>query len=314
MKTDRLISIIMVLLNHNLISAARLAEMFEVSPRTIFRDVEAISMAGIPIVTVAGINGGIGIMPEFKVDKKLFTTSDISVLLMGLRSITPTLTRRELQDTVEKVKGLIPENQRRELELRASQIRIDLTAWTGNKSFEPNMEKIKKALREFRCLGFQYYDGNGLKSDRMMEPYQMILKEGQWYLLGFCTLRNDFRLFKLSRIINLEVLDTSFIPREYDERPLDGTGWIDQRLITIKLLIDESLREQLIDRCGEENIKSWGDNRYLVDFPFAEDEKGYNTLLGFGDKCECLSPEHVRLELADRINRLAAIYHKQGTR
>ncbi len=312
MKTDRLMSIIMVLLNHELVSAAKLAEMFEVSTRTIFRDVETLSMAGIPIVTFTGVNGGIGVMPEFKVDKKLFTPSDISKLLMGLRSITPTLTPRELQDTLEKVKSLIPKEHHRELEIKSSQIKIDLTAWTGNKSFEPNLEKIKKALQESRLLAFRYYAGNRMTSDRKAEPYQMILKAGQWYLLGYCMLRNGFRLFKLSRISNLEVLNSCFVPREYEDKPLDGTGWIDQRLTTVRLLIDESLREHIIDRCGEENMEPFGIGQFLVNFSFTEDDFGYNTLLGFGEKCECLSPEHVRRELARRINILAAIYNKTG--
>jgi predicted DNA-binding transcriptional regulator YafY len=310
MKTDRLMSMLMVLLNHELISAARLAEMFEVSARTIYRDAETLSMAGIPIVTYPGVNGGIGVMPEFKVDKKLFTASDVSKLLMGLRSITPTLTQRELQDTLEKLKSLIPKEHHKELEMRSSQIRIDLAPWTGNKNFEPNFEKIKRALYESRLVGFQYFNGNRTKSDRRVEPYQMILKAGQWYLLGYCMLREDFRLFKLSRIANLEVLDTTFVAREYEDKPLDGTGWIDQRLITIRLLIDESLREQIIDRCGEENMEPFGSEKFLVNFPFAEDDMGYNTLLGFGEKCECLSPEHVRKELARRIHKLAAIYNK----
>jgi predicted DNA-binding transcriptional regulator YafY len=115
LKIDRLISIIMILLERKKISATKLAEMFEVSTRTIYRDMETINAAGIPILTFPGINGGIGIMEEYKIDKKLFTTSDITTLLMGLGSISSTLTNDEIINTLAKVKGLVPSEQIRDI-------------------------------------------------------------------------------------------------------------------------------------------------------------------------------------------------------
>ncbi len=203
MKIDRLMSIVVILLNCERISATKLAEMFEVTPRTIYRDIEAISLAGIPIVTHSGVNGGISIIPEYKVDKKFFTTSDISTLLMGLGSISTTLSHKEIIDTLEKVKSLLPKEQFKDIELKANQIIIDLTTWMGNKNFQPNLEKIKEALNDSKYLLFEYYSGKREKNNRCIEPYKLILKEGNWYLQGYCTLRNDFRVFKLSRISNL---------------------------------------------------------------------------------------------------------------
>lgn len=88
MKVDRLISIIMILLDKERIGAQELADMFEVSPRTIYRDIDAINMAGIPIRSTSGVGGGFEIMPQYKVDKKVFSTTDLSALLMGLSSIS----------------------------------------------------------------------------------------------------------------------------------------------------------------------------------------------------------------------------------
>ncbi|MBU5484474.1 YafY family transcriptional regulator [Clostridium sp. MSJ-11] len=310
MKIDRLMSIIMVLLNCEKISATKLAEMFEVTPRTIYRDIETISLSGIPIITYSGMNGGISIIPEYKVDKKFFTAADISTLLMGLASVSTTLSNKEIIGTLEKVKSLLPKEQFRDIELKSNQITIDLTTWMGNKSFKPSLGKIKKALNESKYLLFEYYGGGREKNNRCIEPYQLVLKEGHWYLQGYCTLRKDFRVFKLSRISNLEISDSTFISREFHANPLDGSGWIDKRLITIKLLVDWSLREQMVERCGEENIEPYGDNQFMVDFPFVEDDLGYNILLGFGDKCECLAPENVRKELIYRIEKLSNIYNK----
>lgn len=308
MKIDRLISIIMILLNNERVSAIKLAEMFEVSSRTIYRDIEAISLAGIPIITYNGANGGISIMEEYKIGKKFFTTSDISTILMGLSSVSTTLSNKEVIGTLEKVKSLIPKEQFKDIELKSNQITIDLATWMGNKNFQSNIEKVKSALNDSKYLSFEYYGDNRKKDKRCIEPYKLILKENNWYLQGYCTLREDFRVFKLSRISNLEILESIFLPREFKSKPLDGSGWIDKRLITIKLLVDWSLREQMVERCGQDNVKAYGEDKFIVEFPFVADDLGYNILMGFGDKCECLAPENVRVELIKRIKKLLHIY------
>ena len=113
MKIDRLVSIIIILLERKKISASELAEMFEVTPRTIYRDIEAISLAGIPIVTYPGVNGGIGIMDEYKIDKKIFTKSDVETLLIGLSSMSSAFSKGEIKYTLAKIKGLFPEEHKK---------------------------------------------------------------------------------------------------------------------------------------------------------------------------------------------------------
>lgn len=309
MKIDRLISIIMVLLQRKKVSATKLAEMFEVTPRTIYRDIETINSAGIPIVTYPGVNGGIGIMEEYKIDKKLFTTTDIATLLMGLGSISRAMTNDEIINTLAKVKGLIPEEQFRDIELKSNQITIDLAPWIGNKDLQSNLEKIKKALNNRKLLSFNYSSRDGQKSSRKVEPYRLVLKESHWYLQGYCVSKQDYRIFKLSRISTLEILDEIFIPREFNAKSLGAWDYIERNIIIIKLLVDESLRDRMIEHSGEENIQSYGDNKLIVNFPFVEDEFGYNLLLSFGDKCECLEPPNVREELIKRIKNILSVYN-----
>lgn len=309
MKIDRLISIIMILLERKKVSATKLAEMFEVSPRTIYRDIETINLAGIPIITYPGANGGIGIMEEYKIDKKLFTTSDITTLLMGLGSISRVMNNEEIINTLAKIKGLVSDEQISDIELKSNQISIDLTPWMGNKNMEINLEKIKKALDEKKYLYFEYSDRSGKNSNRKIEPYRLVLKESYWYLQGYCSSKEDFRIFKLSRISNLEILDDTFSPRRFDAKLLGTWDYIEKKIITIKLLVHESLRERMVEHCGEDNVQLYEDNKLIVNFPFIEDEYGYNLLLGFGDKCECLEPSNVRYELIRRIKNLLRVYN-----
>ncbi|PKM56537.1 MAG: YafY family transcriptional regulator [Firmicutes bacterium HGW-Firmicutes-3] len=306
MKIDRLISMIMVLLNCEKISATKLAHMFEVTPRTIYRDIDVIEKAGIPIFTTTGSKGGIGILPAYKIDKNLFTSSDIQTILMGLSSVSTTLSSKDIIGTLEKVKNLLPEKHT----IKAPQITVDLTTWMGNKNILLIIEQIKHALNKNLLIMFSYCNNNGIISTRHVEPYQLVLKDTHWYLHAYCLNKQDFRVFKLSRISNFVVDKTSFIPRNFSPKPLDGKDWISHALIPIQLLVDASLYEKMMELCGEEHIKPHTENTFLVEFMFVPDDYGYNILLGFGPNCECIAPIEVRTELINRIEKLVSIYKR----
>ena len=308
MKIDRLLSIVIALLEQNKISASKLAEMFEVTPRTIYRDIEAIQAAGIPIVTYTGINGGISILEKYKIDKKFFTKEDITTLMTGLGSISSSVSNGELNKVLTKLQSLIPEEHIQEIKLKSGQIIIDLTTWSGNKKLQSNLNKIKESLNERKYLVFHYLDGSGKSSKRKVEPYQLLWKEEKWYMNSYCTLRNDFRLFKLARISQLKVLDETFSLRKFDIKDLE-MNWIEKRIINIKLLADISLKERILERCEEENITYCGKDKMIVNFPFVDDDFDYEELLSFGNKCECLEPIEVREKLIEMIKNMMEIYN-----
>jgi predicted DNA-binding transcriptional regulator YafY len=308
-KIDRLVSIIMVLLDKDKVSASKLANMFEVTPRTIYRDIETLQLAGIPIVTSTGANGGISIMSRYKVDNTLFTAADLTALLKGLSAISPTLSGQESANALAKLKSLIPATYSKDIELKSNQIVIDLSRWIDNSARSANLETVKLALEQQRLLNFDYFDCGGNKSIRQVEPYQLVLKESQWYLQGFCLSRQDSRIFKLARMLSLN-LGEAFTPREFNPKPLNGADWIDTRLIKVCLLVDHSLKESMIDSYGPHSVESYDERRVLVHFPFIEDDVGYGILLGYGTRCECISPLHVRNELIRRLEMLLALYRQ----
>ena len=307
MKIDRLLSIIIVLLEQKKISAAKLSQMFEVSTRTIYRDIETIQSAGIPIITHAGINGGISIMEKYKLDKNFFTREDINTLMTGLGNISSVISNSEVTGITLKLKSLMPEKFSQEQDFRSNQVIIDMTTWGGSRRLQRNMDILKKALIENRIVKFGYFDGSGRTSVRTVEPYHLLMKEEKWYLNSFCILRNDFRLFKLSRISSLELLEDSFTPREIDAVSLQ-TSWVDKRYIVIKLLADISLKETLLEKCEEEDIIPCENQKLLVYFPFVDDDFGYDLLMSFGNRCQCLEPPKVREELIRRIENTLKLY------
>lgn len=308
MKIDRLVSIIMVLLYKKRIGAQELADMFEVSLRTIYRDIDAINMAGIPVHGAAGVGGGFEIMAEYKLDKKVFSTSDLSTLLMGLNSLSSIIRDDELIHALSKVKSFIPADRAKEIELKINQICIDLNSWTGNINLQPYLEIIKSALQENKLLSFEYIAHHGNKNTREVEPYQLVLKSSHWYLQGFCHRRNAFRLFRLSRMSNLQMQEEIFTPREHKKPTLDFGDILETMQTKIKIRIHKSVMDRVLDFCSYEDFISDGDNHYIVSFPFIENEYHYGILLSFGNKCECLEPMHIRTEMKRRIHDISAVY------
>ena len=308
MKIDRLVSIIMILLDKKRISAQELADMFEVSPRTIYRDIDAINMAGIPVRSASGVGGGFEIMQEYKVDKKVFSADDLSVLLMGLSSLSNMVRGDELVHTLAKVRSFIPAHRAKDIELKINQVHIDLSPWMGSGNIQPYLEIIKAAMQESRLVSFGYIAHHGNESQRTAEPYQLVLKSSHWYLQGYCHKRNAFRLFRLSRISNLQMNEETFTPREYQKPQLDFADILASMQTKIKIRIHSSVMDRVLDYCTYEDLSPDGNEHYIVNFPFIENEYYYNVLLSFGDKCECLEPLHIRTEMKRRLYNIAAIY------
>lgn len=308
MKIDRLVSIIMILLDKKRIGAQELADMFEVSPRTIYRDIDAINTAGIPIRSISGVGGGFEIMPEYKIDKKVFSTADLSAILMGLSSLSNVVRGDELVNALAKVKSFIPAEKAKDIEIAANQICIDLSPWMGNINIQPYLEMIKTAFQDHKLLCFEYTAHRGNKTVRTVEPYQLVLKSSHWYFYGYCYTRNDYRLFRLSRMSNLQMRQETFIPRDYQKPILDFEEIVASMQTEIKIRIHKSVLDRVLECCTYDHFAPDGDEHYIVNFPFIENEYYYDILLSFGDKCECLEPSHIRTKMKQKINKIAAIY------
>lgn len=308
MKVDRLVSIIMILLKRERVGAQELADMFEVSVRTIYRDIETISMAGIPICSRAGVGGGFEILPEYKVDKQVFSKDDLSALLMGLTNLSGMVQGESFTYALAKVKSFIPADHARDIEIKANQICIDLNPWMGNGSIKQSLEIVKNALQENKLIFFTYVDGHGDKTERIVEPYQLVLKSNHWYVQGYCRSKNDYRLFRLSRMTDLQMLQETYSPRDYEKPILDFEPILETLQTDIKIRIHKSVRDRVLEFCTYDRITPDGEEYYLVNYPFIERDYYYDMLLSFGDKCECLEPVHVREEIKRRIQSMASIY------
>ena len=307
MKVGRLVSIIMILLDKKRIGAQELADIFEVSLRTIYRDIDTINIAGIPVRSTSGVGGGFEIMQSYKLDRNVFSAADLSAILMGLSNLSGVMRGEELVNALAKIKSFIPADRTKDIELKAKQMCIELSPWMGNRNIQPYLEMIKTALQESRLLTFEYIAHHGNKTTRTVEPYQLVLKSSHWYLQGYCHKRNDFRLFKLSRMSNLQMEEEAFTPQDYEKPQLDFADILETMQTRIKIRIHKSVMDRMLDYCSYEGFSPDGAEHFIVDFPFIENEYYYDILLSFGDKCECLEP-HIRKEMKRKIQEIAALY------
>lgn len=270
--------------------------------------VEAISMAGIPVHSTSGVGGGFEIMENYKMDKNTFSEAELTTLLIGISSIPDVMKNKEFINTHKKIKRLIPTEKIESTSIQTEQIHIDFSRWMGNRNLEPYLNTIKTALKDNKILSFEYINHSGSQSTRQVEPYQLVLKNSQWYFHGYCHKRNDFRLFKLTRLSHLKIENATFTPKSYPKLLLDTKEILAKLQVTIKLRIHISIMEQLLDYCDYDNFLKDGKDHYIVNFPFIENNYHYGILLSFGDKCECITPLHIQTELKRKIADLAQIY------
>jgi predicted DNA-binding transcriptional regulator YafY len=309
MKLDRLVSIITVLLRRERVSARELADLFEVSMRTILRDVEAINMAGIPIVTYQGAGGGIGIAEGYKLDRSVLTGDEMAALITGLSGVAASLDDHKMGILLDKIKNVIPQSQLEAINLKTSQIVIDISPWGGNRRLKSAMEMLRRAIEEQREVSFAYNDSDGRRTNRIVQPYTLVFKGQHWYVHGWCTLRNAFRLFKIIRARDICVLDTKFIRVEGDRAlpATEGDSAEDRRKpADLLLAFDAEAENAVLEWFGDGEVEQIG-GKYVVRSCMPENNWLYGFLLSFGPALEILEPRHIR----EVVKKLAlAVYQK----
>jgi len=305
MKINRLLALIMILLEREVVSAGELAERLEVSRRTIYRDIDTLTFAGLPIFTHQGAMGGVGLMKSYKIDKLLFTQHDIQTMMTSLNSYKQLFGHKELVYILEKLHAIPHEGA---TDMMGGKFAVDLTLNQGNESLRNLLSFIETAMNEKRYLVFDYVDRDGRISSRKVEPYQVVFKENSWYLQCYCAEKEDYRIFKLARMSRLQVLRDSFVPRNFTPLPMDGAAWMSQEWVEVTIRIHRSVVDKVIERFGEGYILHLGEEFCLATYPIIKNNFGYDKLLAFGDKCEVIEPLEVRAGFRDYVRSILEKY------
>ncbi len=305
MKIDRLIGILSVLLQKEKMTAPELAERFEVSRRTINRDIEDLCKAGIPIQTSQGTGGGISIMEGYRLDRTILTSKDMQMILAGLRSLDSVSGSSYYCQLMEKIR-----TGSSEFISGRDSILIDLSSWYGD-SLTPKIETIQDAVENRHLVRFQYYAPSG-ESERTVEPYFLVFRWSSWYLWGWCKDRKDFRMFKLNRMDRIQKTDESFecrniaMPDLSNEKIFPGG-------IKVKVLFEPDQKWRLVEEFGPKCFTEYDDGRLLFTGDYTDLGNLITWLMTFGDKAEVIEPREAREAISQMVKRMMKIYKEDTT-
>ena len=297
MKTDRLIGIIATLQQEKTVTAPYLAKKFEVSRRTINRDIETLCMAGIPIVTTRGVHGGIAIMEGFALDTTVFTEQELTAVFAGLQSV----------DSVSRnaIAGMLAKKIGGEAVHLADFMLIDLSSFYKADLTE-KIELIKKAIRDSTCITFHYCTAKG-ESDRLIEPYLIVFRWSDWYVFGYCMERQDFRLYKLRRLWNLQKTDQQFTPRPVpEEKKQFGSNMTDDYLVSA--VYEPEMKYRLVEEYGPYSFTVLPDGKLFARWGFTTTESAVSWFLGFGDRVKVIDPPEMVEKMRKTLHNMGCLY------
>ncbi|WP_155593970.1 helix-turn-helix transcriptional regulator [Lysinibacillus cavernae] len=303
MKLERLLTMTMILINRKKVKAQELAELFNVSVRTIYRDIETLSCAGVPVISQQGVNGGISLIEGYRVDKQVLTKDELASLSIAIKSALTTYEDSHAEAVLEKLTSIADDHIKQSID----HLFIDLSPWGPNVLFKEHITTIKNAIENKYCVSFTYSTTHGKQTRRIVEPHTLVQKGKTWYLYGYCTLRKDFRLFKLARIKNLLQEEAIFERKEVNLSELPwGKEWHQpQNVVDLVITFDKAITTLVEESFGAEHIDH---EHSMINISIPEDEWLYGFLLSFGHRIKIIEPFYIREIIQKRAQEIVHLY------
>ncbi|MDR3586358.1 MAG: YafY family protein [Desulfosporosinus sp.] len=300
MQINRLFEIVYILLNKKTTTAKELAERFEVSVRTIYRDIDTLSSAGIPIYASQGKGGGISLLDDYILNKSILSENEQNEILFALQSLTVTQ-NPETDRVLSKLSSLFNKN-------KINWIEVDLSHWGSDKHKICEFTLLKNAILNHQIIEFNYYNSSGEKSSRKVEPIKLIFKVKAWYLQGFCLSKNANRTFKISRMSNVQVTQEIFVDRLPKELPEDIKEQSSQKWIAVQLKISPQGAYRVFDEFDEKEITKNQDGSFTIATALPESEWLFGYILSFGTDIEVLTPQNIRAMIRNKLDEIIEKY------
>lgn len=304
MKLERLISIIYKLINHEVISASTLAQEFQVSQRTIYRDIDVICAAGFPVVSHQGTKGGYGMMEGYKMDKSLLGSYDVSTLITVLQSLSTVFDDERAQGTIERLQTIGPEH-------RTPNVSVDLET---RRTAPEALQLLRKAITNRSVVRFDYINANNERTLRELEPMRLHYKYRNWYIYGFCRTRDDCREFRLSRLMNLVLTQETFQPHEEQPEETRGSNQAWQgELEDVVIRVGPDALAEALDQFHHMHKQFHADGSMTMRIPVYKPMEAkwlWFILLGFGSRAEVLEPYELRGILKKQLQNTLQLYEE----
>ncbi|GAA0084602.1 YafY family protein [Clostridium sp. CTA-7] len=291
MKINRLFEILYILLDKKNITAKELSEHFEVSQRTIYRDIEKLSQSGIPIYMSKGKGGGISLLSNFVLNKAILSEEEKREIIAAMQGLSA-INENEFNGALSKLSTFLGGNNENWIE-------VDFSNWDKNNDLGEKFATIKSSIINKNLLSFKYFGANGESLNRIVEPLKLVFKGQGWYLYGYCRERKDNRFFKLTRINNLNILSENFIRATPNKVLIGEDKEYVSALINLKLKINKKVAFRVYDEFTNYSFDENGD--FIVNLKLSKGELSFGYIMSFGENVEVIEPEYVRAELKNRL-------------
>lgn len=299
LQIERLVQMIFYLVDHRQVTAKELAEVFQVSTRTIYRDVNTLTLAGIPVMSVKGSGGGISLLEGYTLDKSLLTKEEQQQIYQGLQ-ILQAAQYPNAETALSKISGLFHQT------LQPQWLEVDFSYWGSDHKEKLKISDLQKAIINKQSIAFDYVNSELEKSHRIVEPLRLVFKSHAWYLVGFCQKRQEMRVFRLNRIKNLTVRSEMFereLPEDFSLKSQPA-----EELPAIKLRFSSKAIHRLYDEFSEDQLLPEKDGSYVVEFEAELNNWLLHYLLSFGKLVEVLAPASLRAMLQEQVEEIAKLY------
>ena len=297
MRDSRLFRILYYVLEKGKVTANELSEKFEVSVRTIYRDIDVISSAGIPIYATQGKGGGIEIADDCVLKKSLLSEKEQEQILVALKGLEG-INKQYENELLTKLSAFFKIKN-------TNWIEVDFTNWQRGNEYDELFNDIKSAIINKNIIRFTYFSSNEKETSREVKPIRLLFKGWDWYVYTFCLLRNEFRYFKLSRIRDLKILDENFEDSYEDVVLIKKMEYKDT--VHVKLKFDRKVAFRVYDEMGD--IKEDEEGNLYAEIELPNDYNLYNYIFSFGESVEVLEPIEIRNNIRDMINKMSRIYN-----
>lgn len=302
MKIDRLIAITMYLLNRETVSASILAERFEVSKRTIQRDIETLCLAGIPIASTYGVDGGYKIMDGFGLTKQIAGIDDYQNIIIALKGLSSAYDNKKTKETLDKALTIMKGSEQR--------LFVDFTIAREGLQVNKHLQVIEHAIHEQSPLLIKYTNADNITSERVVEPLALSFQWYAWYLFAYCTLGKGYRWFKVIRIMDCQPTN-GFFTKTHDnvESLMKSNLKVDQRkYYCVRLLCKKEIKLQVMEYLSSNITEEFDDGCFIVEFNVPFERMWFSIILGFGNKVQVIDPPELITMLKEKAEEIISIY------
>lgn len=296
MQLERLFGIVYILIDKKRVTARELAKHFEVSSRTILRDIDTLCAAGIPVYTMQGKGGGVFMMENYILDRASITDEEQNQLLFALKSMASS-EHVQADSLLAKLRALFNKTD-------TDWIEVDFSPWGDGRKDKGKFELLKQSIMQSKALQFSYASSYGRLSKRRVYPLKLVFKSSSWYLQAYCTDRQDYRTFKVNRIQSCEVSDERFTRELYKSPPIDQINQTAGSFFKVKVELPVHMAFRVYDEFWPDDIERALDGGFIITTYLPDSGWLYSYLLSFGPGIKVLEPSKVKETLINMLDKM----------